>query len=87
MKNSRLNLVKLQMTAYQNREAEQIFMLPLYLNVDPLWDFPYVTNQFVSSRHTDSYIYVTDNTHPTPSGHYKMADVIYYVMKYAVSLE
>lgn len=84
LKNKRLSLVKIIIESFGN--LDNVHLVPLYVNVDPLWDFPYVTNKFLSSRHNDEYIYVTDNTHPLPSGHYKMADVLYSIIKYVANL-
>ena len=83
-KNKRLELSELIISKWDNRQNEKIFVMPTYLNIDPLWDFPYeIVN---NSRHNNDYIQVTDNTHFLDSGYNKIADTIYYMIKYIASL-
>ena len=72
---------------YDNREDEKIYLCPVYLNIDPYHDYPSQTNS-ISSRNTDiTYNYCTDGTHPATVGYYKIADVIYSLIKYFAYLD
>lgn len=83
-KNKRLELAELIISKWDNRQTEKIFVMPTYLNIDPLWDFPYeIVN---NSRHNNDYIQVTDNTHFLDTGYNKIADTIYYMIKYIANL-
>lgn len=85
-KNTSLNLIKLLLNEYDNKQDKQIFVVPLYLNLDTEWDFPY-TEAPISNRRKNNYIWVDDVTHPNDYGYFKMADTIYNTIKYAASLE
>ena len=85
-KNKRLDLMKLLLNKYDNKESNKIFICPLCLNFDAYNGFP--TQILTGDRHTNEECKViTDNTHPYNSEFYKMADTIYCTIKYAVNLE
>ena len=84
-KNKRIQLMQLLLAEFDNRESEKIFINPLVLNFDAKNGFP--TQNITGTRHNEELKVVTDNTHPLNSEYFKMADTIYCVLKYAVSLE
>ncbi|MFE0420786.1 SGNH/GDSL hydrolase family protein, partial [Streptomyces tendae] len=82
-----LRATKLFIKTFDNRENENIFLVPVYFNIDPEHDYPY-EEQPVSSRNSGFTIrYCTDMTHPAVPGYYKIADVIFAYIKYMASLE
>lgn len=85
-RNKKLELARSLMSKYQNRENEKYFIVPFYLNFDAKTQFS--TTKFEFNRYeSGSTELVTDNTHPTTSGYYRMADTMFYSILYALSLE
>lgn len=76
------NLIK----DYDNRQGENIFVVPNYLNVDLYNDFP--MSEFpLSARNSTTTLLATDVVHPSSTaGMLKIADVYYYFIKYLASL-
>lgn len=69
-------------SVYDNRENENIYVIPFFLNVDPDHDYNFVMES-ISVRNPDVKMMVcTDSTHPSSVGYYKMADVLYSYLKY-----
>lgn len=72
---------------YDNRENDNIFLVPVYFNIDPEHDYKYKIEQ-ISARNSDfTQIYCLDNIHPSKSGYNKIADVMYTYIKYFASLD
>ena len=72
---------------YDNREDERIYLVPVYLNVDPYHDYR-ASVVPVSSRNTEFTMTVdTDSVHPARVGYNKIADVIYSYIKYFAYLD
>jgi hypothetical protein len=71
---------------FAGRTSERVYVVPVTLNVDPYWDFP-MQEVDASSRNTHKMWVITDNTHPSNAGYFKMADVIYNYIKYFGSLD
>lgn len=65
---------------FDNRENEGIYILPIYVNIDPVLDFPYEEVQS-SSRNTTVIKRGSDNVHPSKFGMYKISDIHYNWMK------
>ena len=85
MKNKRIELMKLLLNEFDNRQDERIIISPLVLNFDAYNGFP--AQEISGDRHSNENLkVVTDNTHPLQSEYFKMADTIYCSIKYAVSL-
>lgn len=71
---------------YDNREAELIFVVPQYVNVDPYNDYN-IEMSAISNRNTTLVSKCTDKVHPAAtSGMLKIADSYYYQIKYIASL-
>ena len=85
VKDKFLGLTKKLIEHYDNREDENLFLVPIYLNVDPLNDFNTTTIQ-ISNRNPKTMTICTDNIHPSNYGYYKIADVLFAYIKYFASL-
>ncbi len=73
---------------YDNRESENIYLVPVYMNVDPYHD--YNTAQVpVTSRSSDILMTINspDAVHPKALGYQHIADLIYGYIKYLGSLD
>lgn len=85
-RNKKLELAESLLSLYQNRENEKIFIVPFYLNFDAESQFNKTT--ITSNRYENgSTEIISDGTHPTNSGYYRMADTMFYSILYALSLE
>ncbi|PAF19761.1 SGNH/GDSL hydrolase family protein [Terribacillus saccharophilus] len=67
-------------TVFGNRESEGIYLIPQYINLDTVYDYPH-TNRSVSERNPELVYRITDNVHPNEYGYQKFADVWYNHMK------
>ena len=65
---------------FDNREDEGIYILPIYVNIDPVLDFPYEEVE-VSFRNKTVIKRGTDNVHPSKEGMYKISDIHYNWIK------
>ena len=65
---------------FDNREDEGIYILPIYVNIDPLLDFPYEEVE-ASFRNKTIIKRGTDNVHPNKEGMYKISDIHYNWIK------
>ena len=65
---------------YANREAEQLYVVPAYLNLDTVRNF--TTWQAPPNAHaTEAAVRVNDGVHPSEQGHYQLADTFYCWLK------
>ena len=82
-----LRMNKLLINWYSNKESDNLYLCPVYINIDPYHDYNYVESD-VSSRNSNfKYYACTDNVHPATSGFYKIADMIYSEIKYLATLD
>ena len=84
-KNGILVMIKALLTAFENRENENIFIAPVHMYLNPFWDMQYA-EMALSSRNTKTFFYGVDNSHPSTVGYNKVADCYYNVLKYIASL-
>lgn len=85
-RNKKLQLAEHILSTYQNKENQGYFIVPFYLNFDAKTQF--AKTRITSNRYEDGYCdLINDNTHPTNSGYYRMADTMLYSILYALSLE
>lgn len=83
-----LRMNKFLIENYDNRESENIYLVPVYMNVDPYHD--YNTAQVpVTSRSSDTLMTINspDAVHPKTLGYQHIADLIYGYIKYFGSLD
>lgn len=72
---------------FDGQESSNIYLIPVYFNVDPYHDYPYQSKN-VSDRNTSFQMnYCTDKLHLANAGYYKLADVIYCYIKFFGSLD
>ena len=77
-----LRSTKALIEEFDNRESDNIYLAPYYLNIDPNNDFNF-TNTAISNRNPNVTIKTaSDTVHPSTIGYYKIADVLYSVIKY-----
>ena len=82
-----LRMNKLLIDTYDKREEENLFLIPIYLNIDPYHDYNF-TSQNISARNPNYTINIcTDTVHPAIIGYQKIADVFYGYIKYFGSLD
>lgn len=86
MKNKRLLLTKELIKNFGGKTKSGTFLIPLYLVIDAENDFPYNESVYNATRFAKLPSYITDNAHMNKYGHYKMADLVYYTIKYAMQL-
>lgn len=84
---SSLAINKWLIANYDSREDERIYLVPVYLNVDPYHDYK-SKEVSVSARNSDFTMVVdSDAVHPARAGYRKIADVMYSYIKFFASLD
>lgn len=68
---------------FENKENENLFLIPVNVVLDPDNDYNYTEMELSENQ---SVSVITDSVHPKASGYYKIADVIYYWIKYFATL-
>lgn len=66
---------------FDNRQEENIILVPIYACVNPCRDYIKVTVP-ISPYNSDTITIVNDTIHPALSGHMKIADMMYGYIKY-----
>ncbi|HFU3963070.1 TPA: SGNH/GDSL hydrolase family protein [Streptococcus suis] len=87
--NTQTNLQSLRkdfIAAFDNRDAENIFVCPLYLNMDLKEDYNTASVPLSFRDSTKTRNKVTDPIHQSSVGFRKNADTMYYTIKYIESL-
>lgn len=83
LKNDMLELISALIKEYDGRESEGFYIIPVYLNVDPINDMQ--TKQVpISLRNPKTTTVGDDLPHPESFGYLKFADVYYNMFKYMV---
>ena len=72
---------------YGNRENENLFLVPVYFNIDPYHDYNYQEVNVSERNSKFTELKCKDTVHPATEGYYKIADVIYAWIKYMAYLE
>ncbi|NLK37079.1 MAG: SGNH/GDSL hydrolase family protein [Epulopiscium sp.] len=85
-KDTRLAFIKDMQKQYGNREAEGIFLVPLYLTVDSAMGYQWA-EQDINELSQNHKLIVTDTTHPNNKGYQSIANMTYAYIKYVVSLD
>ena len=80
-KNKALSLNERLIVEFDKREAEQLYLEPVYLNVDPYWDFEYIEKP-ISARNPKTQYVGKDVIHPSVYGYHKLADMHFNMIKY-----
>jgi lysophospholipase L1-like esterase len=75
-KKRNFDLVKSMITTFEPRSAENIFVVPININLDTINNFPYEQKQ-VNARNTTLVSRCLENVHPATSGYMQIADSIY----------
>lgn len=84
---SAMRMHQIILSNFDNLEESNVFLCPVFMNVDPFHDYP-CTLQNVSADNTSFQEYIgSDTIHPANPGYYKIADVIYSMIKYFGSLD
>lgn len=77
-----LRMNKLLISTYGTSESNKIYLVPVYLNVDPEHDYN-SSEVPISSRNTNYTMEISiDAVHPAVVGYKKIADVIYSYIKF-----
>ncbi len=84
--NQSLEVNRILIEEYDKREAEKLYVIPVYFNLDPYHDYKFVTVQ-VSERNTMTVQTVEDFLHPALVGFQKLADVLFGYIKYFGQLD
>lgn len=84
--NQSLNVNKTLIDTFDGMENSKIYLVPVYFNLDPYYDYKIVERQ-VSARNTMTLELVEDLLHPALVGFQKLADMIYSYIKYFGSLD
>ena len=84
-KDTALRATELLINTFDNREGENIYLVPVYLNVDPENDYA-TTSLPLSNGSSKTYEYPSDIIHPATIGYQHIADVIYPYLKYVGGL-
>ena len=82
-KYNHLKRIKLNETiidAFSNKESENIFIVPINVNLDTIYNFTIGTT-VINSRNSNTINDCTDTTHPAKSGYYQIADSYYCFLK------
>ena len=81
-----IELKKLMIATYDKREAEKIYVCPLYLNMDLYEDYNLTSVPLSSEDSTKTRLMTADGIHQNQAGFNKNANTMYYTMKYIESL-
>lgn len=81
-----IELKKLMIATYDKREAEKIYVCPLYLNMDLYEDYNLTNVPLSSEDTTKTRLMTSDGIHQNQTGFNKNANTMYYTIKYIESL-
>ena len=79
-KQKNIKLVKALISAFKDREAENVYLVPINVNLDTVHNM--ATEQVAAnSRNTTLITRQSNAVHPADSGYYQIADMFYYWLK------
>lgn len=81
-----IQMKKQMILTYDNREAEKIYLCPLYLNMDLYEDYDLTDVALSAEDAVKTRKYSADGIHQNSIGFNKNGDTLYYTMKYIESL-
>lgn len=73
-------LVERMQLTYGKREKEDIYIIPVNVNLDTVHNYPMVTGP-ISSRNPENITRLANAVHPSTEGYLQIADSLYYWMK------
>jgi len=73
-------LVESMMAKYGNREKENIYLIPAYVNIDAVHNYP-TQSVPINTRNTEKILRLCNGVHPSAEGYRQMADSLYYWVK------
>jgi len=73
-------VVERMMMKYGGREKENIYLIPAYVNIDTVHNYPRQT-MAVNARNPEKITRQCNGVHPDSSGYKQMADTLYYWVK------
>jgi lysophospholipase L1-like esterase len=73
-------VVERMLATYGGREKENIFLIPAYVNLDTVHNFPTATGP-ANARSDFPITRGVNGVHPAPAGYYQMADTLYAWLK------
>jgi lysophospholipase L1-like esterase len=77
-------VVERQIEKYENREKENVFLIPAYLNIDCVNNFPKKT-EALNSRNDTKISRDCNGVHPAKEGYLQIADSVYAWLKYRLN--
>lgn len=79
-KQKNIKLVKALISAFKDREAENIYLVPININLDTIHNM--ATEQVAANSRNPTLITRQSNAvHPADTGYYQIADMFYYWLK------
>lgn len=79
-----LEMNKILIENFENREDENLFLIPVNVCLNPDRDY---NTETINISEDETYETITDYTHPKMSGFNKIGEVLYYWIKYFGSLD
>ena len=76
----RININETIINTFKNKESDNVFIVPINVNLDCIYNFP-MTTTTINSRNTETIKKCSDDTHPANSGYYQISDSYYCFLK------
>ncbi|MBU0715534.1 MAG: SGNH/GDSL hydrolase family protein [Verrucomicrobia bacterium] len=73
-------VVERMMAKYGNREKENIYLIPAYVNIDTVHNYPKLSAP-INSRNSEKITRLNNGVHPSAEGYQQMADSLYFWVK------
>jgi hypothetical protein len=69
---------------FSNKEQENIFLVPVYVNLDCVNNYPQ-REESINAKNPRKILRSSNGVHPAPEGYRQIADSFYYWFKYELS--